>query len=177
MTEEEDANYNRWCLALLSLLKGLLLVASSWCWPSCGIIFPFFKERKLPISKEALCTSWLKIVISNCLFNEYHCTWNILHPACLNKRLIIVCDVVIITISLSADWFFTSKGFWSPDLIRQEMDVGQQGGERRRGSRDRAVLFRSCVEQWVQDGGNQQICKTQLWKKHCLWLCTKAGYE
>lgn len=25
-------------------------------------------------------------------------------------------------------------------------------------------LFRGCIQQWVQDGGNWQICKTQLWK-------------
>lgn len=75
--------------------------------------FLFLKrmELKAPISKEAVCTSWPKLVIGNSLFNEYHCTWSILHPVCLNKRLIIMCDVIIITISLSADWFLQAKDF------------------------------------------------------------------
>lgn len=51
---------------------------------------------------------------------------HILHPTCVNMEFVIIYDITI-TISLSTDYDFTSEGFWSLALNKQEVNLGQEG--------------------------------------------------
>lgn len=152
-------------------------MAFSWYRQFCGRIFFFQKkEMKAPISKEAVCISWPKLVIGNCLFNEYHCTWNILHPACLNKRLIIMCDVIIITISLSANWFYKQR-----ILISWFDQAGNGRRSARRGAEGRGAEQRQSFSEpgLLSEWRGKLAADAQITtvKEHSLWLYTNTVFE
>lgn len=145
-----------------------------WYWQSCGsILFLNKNEITAPISEEAVCTSWPKLVISNCLFNEYHCTWNILHPGCLNKRLtiIIMCDVTIITISLSAHWFYKQRILisWFDQAGNGRRSV--RGGEEQRQSYLDAGFSSESMTGEIGGRCTKHNCK------RTLSFYTNAGFE